>query len=133
VDLAGQVYYRLVVHVGPVPSVRLVWKPEAELAREIGVAAVGATEPGEVMATSGMGLGRSSFFEPRPAPVLPVPSVPAKPVVSAEPAVAGQKAVQAAGVAGPGAVERRKDWGRSALERFKTMPGASKYSGAGGG
>lgn len=136
VDLAGQVYYRLVVHVGPVPSVRLVWKPEAELAgaavEETGVA--GGMEK-EGVATSVLGLGRTSFFEPRAVPAVPVVSEMVKPVAVAGAAPAGGAGTvdRADRVREQVAADRRKDWGKSALERFKTMPGASKYSDAGGG
>jgi hypothetical protein len=130
VDLAGQVYYRLMVHVGPVPSVRLVWKAEAELAGGmVGDARAPVVAEKVMAAAAGVSLGRGSFFESRSAPVAAVAPQVIGPAVAAGLTARGAGTGSAIGEGGR-TVERRKDWGKSALERFKTMPGTSKYSGA---
>jgi hypothetical protein len=125
VDIQGQVYYRLIVHVGPVPSVRLGWMPEPELgepAPSPGPPRV-AKEPSTT--THFSSYGKESFFESTTAPKSPAPQAP----TANAPTQSGD--VAASGFTPSPESERRtsieRDWGKSALERFKQMPNASKY------
>lgn len=140
VDLANLVYYKLLVSVGPIPSVRLCWRPEAEamVAEQAPVQTpVQAAMAAETPSLSSYGKG--SFFAPHSqAPAQPEvpevmptaespapeeePSVPAPAAATSEPppitaARAEHKSYRSGG----------KDWGASSLERFKKMPTVSKY------
>jgi hypothetical protein len=125
VQLSHLDYRKLVVHVGPTPSVRLCWRTEpihedaAEPVRPAPLAATVAPTPPALPTFS-----QSSYFEQRSTPPArpiptpsatessstPTPTVPAAPTSSPAPAPH------------PGG-----DWRRSALDRFKKMPDASKY------
>jgi hypothetical protein len=139
VDIQGQVYYRLVVHVGPVPSVRLGWMPAPEPA-SAAAPAVAPTPAKEAAAASHFSpYGQGSFFATQSGPAgspdsgqaaVTSPSPPASvsdaaahvpPQTEASSRARHEAEITAQRPAGMG-------WGASALERFKHMPGASKYS-----
>lgn len=126
----------VVVHVGPTPSVRLCWRAPVEEETDTGPEAppplAAPTSAGaQVSAPPPLpSFASGGFFEARPAtapaPAAPPPS-PAAPAVA--PTVA--PALAPASTSGSGAEPRPavegSDWKRSALERFKKMPDASKY------
>lgn len=127
VALSQLTYRTLVVHVGPIPSVRLCWRTEEEEAvapAHFAAAqpATGATPtPAPSQSAPQSVFAQSSFFEarstpsmstPTVAPVTPPPSVTINPVASPTPE--GQ--------------ETAGDWRAGALERLKKNPHFSKYS-----
>ena len=129
VDLTDLAYYKLIVHVGPVPTVRLCWRGEDafdEVAFTPAAPASAAPAPvaaQPVAATSSFETyGKSSFFERRTpmessaatASVSPQP--PAQVVPEEHPSALRESETIAA-----------RDWGTDSLERFKKMPHASKY------
>ena len=126
VDLGDLVCSHVVVHVGPLPALRLCWNPEP--AEETSVPALlpaSVTLPPASTPAPVPAFVQSSYFEkwssPRPAPVPasePSPAVPA-PERAPRP--------EAAASPGPPADPAKTDWRRSALERFKKMPDVSKY------
>lgn len=117
-------YHGLMIYVGPTPALRLCWSAEAmDEAAEM-VEPARAVPPSSAPPPLPMS-GPSSFFEPRPKTLLPGPVEP--PAVVVSPLVGPP-------VAGPTPVTVRvpkslagTDWKRESLERFKQMPGVSKY------
>jgi len=138
VDIQGQVYYRLIVHVGPVPSVRLGWMPEPETASPAPTAGPPPLVSEPAAASNFSAYGKGSFFErhdtqlqsqPARTPAVRTPPESGKPAESLEtPSPKPQSAPQPLP---PPETKQRisngKDWGKSELERFKQMPNASKY------
>lgn len=117
VALKYLVYRELIVHLGPIPTVRLSWKLVEE-AEPVAVAAPVAKVPVAVPVTSSF-VQESSFFAPRTA--APIRVSASAPVESPLPAPTHSAA--------PSPVEHTTpSWDRSALDRFKKMPGGSKYS-----
>jgi hypothetical protein len=144
VDIQGQVYYRLIVHVGPVPSVKLGWMPEPAMSRQAAVLPAPSAGPPPLTTDAGapknsFSYGKSSFFESGPSTAAAprgsqgppeAPPSPAAPSAeeSASPPTVPQPVVQNVSAANLTAqTPSQKDWGKSALERFKQMPTASKY------
>ena len=141
VNIQGQVFYKLIVHIGPVPAVRLCWMPEVgDLpTRQAAPASQPAAPAQAAPASEFTAYGQESFFQ-RPKPGSPSPGRGSAAAARApEPSVNGDAtAVPAPPQSAPSAVpsvsalpaSRRsggKDWGRESLERFKKMPGVSKY------
>lgn len=125
-EVAGRVsldrleYAGLVVHVGAAPSIRVCWSAPGESEPPP------TAPPSTVAQSSAVGIpayGDTGFFAPRAVPPASPPAsvtVPASPpVVAAAPASATP--------AIPGTESQPGAWGRSALEKFKTTPGYSKY------
>jgi hypothetical protein len=134
VDLPDLTYRQLIVDVGPAPTVRVCWRPDAVVVEEPVVtrpAAAAATVPPVLSATSSL-LGKSSFFQPREAPHSEsAPAVPAAAVVPPATPVPASTTLGPAAVPGLSltTVEARSapgDWKRGALDRFKRMPDLSK-------
>lgn len=128
VDITGQVYYKLIVHIGPVPAIRLCWMPEAgpSVLATPSVAAKSPQTPA-LAASSLSAYGDDSFFGNRStdqADTQPAALPAANPTHAppAETTVASTRGAERTSY--PTA---RKDWGASSLERFKKMPGVSKY------
>lgn len=127
-EVAGRVrfenleYTGLVVHVGAAPSVRVCWGlVEAE---EAPAAPAAVAAPTPATAASLPAFADSGFFAPRTAPAAG--SAPAAPPAVA-PAPTQSPTPAASPPATPAAVGEGEAWGRSALEKFKTTPGFSKY------
>lgn len=143
VDIRGQVYYELVVHIGPVPAVRLGWIPEAKdvSARENPPVAPGAVATVERPTKGSLGAyGQDSFFQDRSMQTSGVRPVGSNPAPSGGDRVQGAAAEEVAvplpEPASPSASmtasprpprSASKGWGRESLDRFKKMPGISKY------
>jgi len=134
VDLPDLTYRQLIVDVGPAPTVRVCWRPDAVVVEEPVVtrpAAAAAAVPPVLSATSSL-LGKSSFFQPREvphpesAPAVPVAAVvpPATPVPAST--TLGPAAVPGLSLTTVEARSAPGDWKRGALDRFKRMPDLSK-------
>lgn len=133
VELTDLTYQTLVVNVGAIPAVRLCWRPE-ELASEAVLTSVSpvASAPANVPAASPV-FGQSSFFEQRSLQAAPA-GAPAVAVQTPAPAVSVEThSAEAVEEAAPPAEAKAAegsppdDWRREALDRFKKMPGVSKY------
>ena len=124
VKLSHLDYRELVVHVGPTPSVRLCWRADvapsevAEQSHATPTAAASAASPPPPLPM----FSQSSYFEQRSTP-SPKPAAPA---AMESPAPATPVAGVATSTVLPPA-HSGSDWKRSALDRFKKMPDASKY------
>jgi hypothetical protein len=127
IELSGLTYCELIVHVGAAPAIRMCWRSDVA-AEEVSGDAVPAAVPSSVPppplpASTSLPVSPAfgSFFEqrtvPRVAPVEPAP-VPEAPAASV-PATAPEP---------PPATSSDMPWSKSSLDRFKKMPGASKYS-----
>lgn len=145
VDLTNLFYYKLLVHVGPIPCVRLCWRSAdhhstEEETRPLGKAVEktyhvqGASDPAKEESTESEslgGYGKSSFFErhdtvpvsvsPPPHEAAPVPvassNLPESSVDKAEPTEREPVQLDSGG----------SQWTSDALDRFKKMPNVSKY------
>jgi hypothetical protein len=141
VDIRGQVFYKLIVHIGPVPAVRLCWMPEvADLPTRHAAPDSQPAAPAQAPPASEFAVyGQESFFQrrtqgaPSPGPGEAAAAGAPGPSMSADDAAAPARP-QSAPAAVPSVsalpASRRsggKDWGRESLERFKKMPGVSKY------
>ena len=138
VDLTNLVYYKLVVKVGPIPSVRLCWRTEDEtLLQEHESSQTAAAEAASAKpAASFTAYGKGSFFAPhkQEPPAVGTPEAPAAPTpAEVAPTEATEHDVtKATGIAAARAEHKPcrsggKDWGASSLDRFKKMPSMSKY------
>jgi len=141
-ELAGKVevenltYRRLIVYVGPIPSVRICWRAE-EVFEELDEStqqgsretppplpgsishATPATPAGSAAAREPASyFGQDSFFERRPAPPVDRVAPEHAPAPGSHPAAAPTSE----SVATPSS-----DWKQESLERFKKMPNVSKY------
>lgn len=138
-------YHTLIVHIGPMPTVRLCWRPAPSLAQAAAASLL------EVPATTSPPAAgeRPTFFGANPpttggfttaepaadkdqnAPVPPTPA-PSKPEPKPAPSSPARSASSTAPAAPtPREVTAKQDappvWNSDALQRFKTMPKASKY------
>lgn len=144
VDIQGQVYYKLIVHIGPVPAVRLCWMPEVEesvVAASTPTVVQSQPAPAVASATASDAYGKGSFFgnESHAAEAPPEETSPAEaeavkeeePVATPVAASAPTPAPVAPATSGRSKPYRSggRDWGASSLERFKKMPSISKYGG----
>ncbi len=146
VDLPGLSYQQLTVYVGPAPTVRIGWRPEAwaePVAEAPAVAAglppllggsqwsatsaVSSFAPALVSPPAPAAAPASSTPKPSPAlaptavstaPTTPYPAPPTTQATAATPAVALSQA--------PAALD--KDWRKGALDRFKKMPDLTRDS-----
>lgn len=136
VHLSHLSFRELIVHVGPIPSVRICWRPEPESdATEMAAAPatiVGTRIPSTLPPTPPPlpEFSQSNYFEKRPAAVASTPirvEISPKPV-EPEPTPAAPTA--SPGLTGTVVVPESRpggDWKSSALDRFKKMPDVSKY------
>lgn len=126
VALSELSYRTLVVHVGPIPSVRLCWRTEEEEEEVLPVTSVPSTSVAvaqpEPVSTAKPVFSQSSYFESRSVPVhAAVPS-------SVSAAVAPESAASiSTPSASPVEATPAVDWKQEALERLKRNPHASKY------
>lgn len=116
-------FNEVVVHVGPIPMVRLSWR--APYQDEEKPSALPPTSLPDAVTVSPPPLptfGQGSFFEPRPVPVKPasVHEV-SPPAASSSNPVADQGMEPRAGSEAP-----EGDWRTDALARFKKMPNLQK-------
>jgi hypothetical protein len=110
VELSHLEHVGLVIHAGALPMIRMCWRIlEPSAPETTAAAAAPASNTGPIHSTPASG----SMFELRPMPASPVRVVSAPVPAAAEPA--------------PPAVEPASAWSQSALDRFKKMPGTSKY------
>lgn len=119
IELTGLTYCELVVHVGAAPAIRMCWRSDAlaeNAPDEAGATAAPPPLPAVPLPASPSVFG--TFFEQRtPArTATPEPAPAAVAVVPAAPAPAPEAAVPA-----------ETPWSKNSLERFKKMPGVSKY------
>lgn len=119
VALKHLVYRELIVHLGPIPTVRLSWKLVEEPEPVVTGAPVAKVPAAAPLGSSF--VQESSFFAPRQAAAPIRVTAPAPVVETAQPVAAHSPAPAPAEHATP-------SWDRSALDRFKKMPGGSKYS-----
>jgi hypothetical protein len=128
VALSDLSYRTLIVHVGPIPSVRLCWRTDEEEAGTVfqsaptassfpGIAPTETQPSGETKSV----FGQSSFFEARSVPASAT-SVAVAPVNA--PDTVTSTTEQTPSVESAPAL----DWKQEALERLKKNPHASKYS-----
>jgi hypothetical protein len=132
VDLTNLVYHKLIVHIGPIPCVRLCWKTEEELAAPLQTQAqprpvqvgIAPAKPASQSASPSAfaSYGKSSFFEPKETSSHVCPE-PAAATSTAAAHTATTPAVEPVATS----VATKKDWGKESLERFKKMPSVSKY------
>jgi hypothetical protein len=122
-------YCGVVVHVGPMPSIRLCWAPEQVAEAAIPDTAAQATQSSAPFPAPPPlpEFSQSSFFEKRPAA-----AAAPRPVSEQAPAIATTPAAEpaSAAVSVPASLAqtpRGGDWKASALDRFKKMPDVSKY------
>ncbi len=135
VQLTRLTYCELVVHVGPIPSVRLCWRTEEEPEPET-VEKPAVSAPAPAVSPSPSGFGESSFFERRTAqaPASPTAAAEATPptpsprtrVTLPTPTVAATTRLALTPEAKPVASPSGQ-WTQDALARFKKMPDLSKY------
>lgn len=130
-DLRELEYRQLRVSVGPIPSVRLIWRaeevelfsvPPALPASAFSTPAIPLGTPAPAPAPAASPFGKDSFFERR------VSEPPAK---TGNPEVASPVAQPSAELPSPTRHEPvtapdRSDWSSSALDRFKKMPKLSR-------
>lgn len=137
-------YHTLVIHIGPAPTVRLCWRPAPSLAQgaNASVLATASTVP----ASPSEAPDRPSFFGENPPatdgftsreavaedePPSPASSEPPAPRTGPTPEPV--RVVRPASPPPPppreviGKKEAPPVWNSDALQRFKTMPKASKY------
>lgn len=113
-------YRGLMIYVGPTPALRLCWTADA-MDEEVQVVKSTAVIPSVSAPPPAPRPAPSSFFEPRPKTPAPVsvtpPAVVGPPPVAAPTPVVVRIPKSLAGI----------DWKQESLERFKQMPGVSKY------
>lgn len=116
VSLSELTYRELTIYVGPVPTVRLCWRPSDDVEEAIPAEAPALKAPAAPQPPPLPSFGESSFFAPRPAPPAPSPVIerPSAPVAPA-PAVAPAASSESAPAA-------PTDWKTGVLDRFKKMP-----------
>jgi hypothetical protein len=121
VSLTNLIYRELTIYVGPVPTVRLCWRPE-ELETETGPAPAPAISSAPAIPQPPP--LPSSFFEPRPqaTPAPVTPAVGIAPAAAPAPVAAPQETAAPNPALGG-------DWKRSALDRFKKMPDLNRQRG----
>jgi len=139
VDIQGQVYYKLIVHIGPVPAVRLSWMPEVDYSASTPRSAAPMATPAPGFTGNAISTyGKESFFATHatraaePPPEAPVAesqedSVEAAPAPSSALAPVELPAASSVPTRSTSRRARQKDWGAASLERFKKMPSVSKY------
>lgn len=146
VQLAHLEFCELIVHAGPVPTVRLCWRAPAGIAGSAPppLPNTEATTPTPASSSSPGRFGERSFFESRgpsrpaepktsvpPSSVQPAPSTATSVTASATPVTAAAASLppspppQPPPAIVPGAAPGA-DWRRSALDRFKQMPDLSR-------
>lgn len=110
VELTQLQHSGLIVHIGAIPMMRMLWRLEDTVVAEVPAL---STTRGVIPATPQFG----SMFEPRamPTAVRDATSAHAAAIPAAAPDVDQEKASGASA------------WSLSALDRFKKMPGSSKY------
>jgi hypothetical protein len=114
VELTHLSYTGLHIHAGAIPTIRMMWRiPEDEVIVESVPTVASAAQPAVPVSSSALG----SIFEPRPMPSQAVRVVPQ--ATEPQPAAVAREQTQAP--------EAASAWSQSALDRFKKMPGASKY------
>jgi hypothetical protein len=119
VNLANLTYHKLMVYVGPLPTVRLCWHAEGdEVIATLPAAPAQSPPPLASTAPSSSFFGSGSFFEQR-TPV-PTPSTQATPTVTA---IVVEQAVGPHSMPESEAKTERED----PLARFKKMPDLSKH------
>jgi hypothetical protein len=119
VDLKYLAYRELIVHLGPIPTVRIAWKVIEEEPHAVPAPLTAAHPSTEIVAPS-------SFFAPRSEQPIRVVAPP--PIAAPAPASAAPIPPPATHAAVPAAAPASDSWQRSALDRFKQMPTGSKYS-----
>jgi hypothetical protein len=133
VELSALSYTGVIIHVGPLPMIRMLWRDlesaqsQVELSSVPAVSTFASTSapapipsPQPISAPASPPLG--SIFEPRPFPGAPIrvsSSSPSEPI----------PALASAAHASPSAPtpNNASAWSSDALKRFKQMPGSSKY------
>jgi hypothetical protein len=123
VALSELTYRTLVVHVGPIPAVRLCWRTE-EAEEELPAvatpsAAVSSTQTATPVAGKPV-FSQSSYFESRSVPA-PVTSAPSEVPPATVPSVVSPVSTT------PDTKVEEVDWKTAALERLKKNPHVSKY------
>ena len=120
VDLTNLSYRKVIIHVGPVPAVRLCWRAEEVYEEEntderLPSSTSAPSNP--TTSTSQSLLGKTSFFGQRYAQKESAPSSSPKLPSSSDP-----------GTSETGTPSTPTgDWKKDALAKFKVMPGISKY------
>jgi hypothetical protein len=120
VELAHLHHAGLVVHAGSAPIIRMLWRladDQEQVEARTSTAAASSSVPAQIALAATPALG--SMFEPRPIPegaVRIVTHPTAEPEVQTAPPPPK-----------PAPAPVSSAWSQSALDRFKTMPGASKY------
>lgn len=135
VDLKNLSYRKAMVHLGPIPVVRLCWRPEEEIEEEETVAATPASvSPPPPAPPPPSVFAQSSFFERRPAQpsqaAVAASSPPGLPagILEGTPAPVGPRISEPVQELSPAsATAVKSDWKQGALDRFKKMPDFSKY------
>lgn len=136
VRLSGLDYRTLVIHIGPVPTVRLCWRPSRSLAQpattSVLATAMPAPPPPATECPTFFGStppSAADFTAAETADEAAAARSPSTPSTASPPEpelLPGR--VAAAASSGP---SEKKDtppvWNSDALQRFKTMPKASKY------
>jgi hypothetical protein len=120
VEFSDLDYNEVVVGIGPIPSVRLCWRPaEAKATASAQAAAIPMPSPmaGPPAAPQSV-FGQSSFFEKRPPPP-PAAAEVSSPTVGSQPIVVSSPAATAVA---PEATDQNPD----PLARFKRMPDLAK-------
>jgi len=123
VELSNLSYRKVLIHVGPVPSVRLCWRAEEvyQEESETNLPAAAMSPAADAPSTTRSLLGESSFFGERYAQKEAAPSKTGAP----SPTLPSSSGAGSAEIIAPPA--STGDWKKDALAKFKVMPGASKY------
>ena len=135
VNLPGFIYQKLIVHVGPIPSVRMCWSSEdAEETESLATIPAAAPVPTSVPVfsmrpTSTSAFEQSSYFEKRSGQERStvVSGSTSPPVESVVPEVASEATSIGGSQSATPPATPASDWKKDALDRFKKMPDMSKY------
>lgn len=115
VEFGDLTYNEVVVGIGPIPSVRLCWRPEETEAAPSG-------QPTATIAPHAAPqsvFGQSSFFEKRPPQTQPTAAVAMPPSPASQPIIAPSPAATTV-------APRATDQNQEPLARFKKMPDLAK-------
>ncbi|HPU56074.1 MAG TPA: hypothetical protein PLH97_07330, partial [Verrucomicrobiota bacterium] len=130
VDVTNMVYRELIVHVGPIPSVRMSWgyaeeeEEEAPVAQPAPVQTTVVSGAAPASASAPTQFAQTTFFESRS---VPQPQGSAAVASTATSDVSATTTVAPAGQAEESREMTSADWRRDALERLKKNPHVSKY------
>jgi hypothetical protein len=122
VELSQLPFRGLIIHIGVVPMIRMCWRePELDLTTDPGPERPPADQP-SAPTPAPIQAAPASMFDLRPLPGASARPAPADAPPLIPPVIAAH-----APAATPQASSSGSAWSHEALDRFKKMPGVSKY------